>query len=176
MTPPLLRLVLAGFASLIPMAIASSVFSAQLSCDQWNRGEFFRKADAATVSHCLDIGADIHVRDEHGSMPLHNAAGDTEYPAVIAILLEAGADLNAQSGWYESTPLHHAAAHNNNPEVINTPYESRGRRKCGDGVLRKYTLAFGREKEQVPYGNNTSALERRSRHERPRQRWMYSAT
>ena len=40
----------------------------------------------------LNAGADIEVRDEDGSTPLHYAAAESESPAVVEVLLNAGAD------------------------------------------------------------------------------------
>ena len=49
--------------------------------------------------------------------PLHFAASYNPDPAVIAVLLRAGADLNARE-WLGRTPLHEAAWLNDNPAVI----------------------------------------------------------
>ncbi|MDE2762315.1 MAG: ankyrin repeat domain-containing protein [Gemmatimonadota bacterium] len=52
-----------------------------------------------------------------GSTPLHLAAGWTGDPAVITVLLEAGADVNARNR-HHYTPLHYAARDNSEPGVI----------------------------------------------------------
>ena len=52
-----------------------------------------------------------------GSTPLHRAARDSENPAVIQALLDAGADLEARDTW-SLTPLHLAADNKINPAVI----------------------------------------------------------
>ena len=65
------------------------------SCDDWNTARFFEHADAATVSRCLDDGADVRAHDANGMTPLHFAASRTAVPEVIAALLDAGADASA---------------------------------------------------------------------------------
>ena len=68
-----------------------------------------------------DVDAWTRHPDGHGRLenytPLHEAAGGNEDPAVVAALLEAGADVNAR-GISDRTPLHRAAAGNENPPVI----------------------------------------------------------
>jgi ankyrin repeat protein len=56
-------------------------------------------------------------QDEHGATPLHLAAW-RGHPEVVAVLVEAGADLGAQwsDGHVGGTPLH-AAAHGNQRAV-----------------------------------------------------------
>jgi ankyrin repeat protein len=55
----------------------------------------------------------VHARDTDGSTPLHCAAWRGR-PEIVALLLEAGADVNAQNRneHWGTTPLH-AAAHAN---------------------------------------------------------------
>ena len=93
------------------------------ACDNWNTKEFFKTATVQKVTNCLQAGADLDVRDEHGLTPLHWAAWKNENPVVVVALLEAGADLNA---WADNglTSLHWAAAGNNNPAVITTLLEA----------------------------------------------------
>src|ERR1700738_1878168 len=59
----------------------------------------------------------VHVRDTDGSTPLHCAAWKG-HPAIVALLLEAGADVNARNNneHWGTTPLH-AAAHANQAAV-----------------------------------------------------------
>ena len=72
----------------------------------WNTSEFFERATAEDVAHCLASGADVEARDKYGFSPLHFAACRGS-PDAIAALLAAGADTNArdESG---KTPLHTA--------------------------------------------------------------------
>ena len=74
----------------------------------------------------VNVSSDLKVRTE----ALHWAAKGNKNPAVIAVLLDAGADLKARDtrfgllradpkGWKRGlTPLHWAAKDNENPAVI----------------------------------------------------------
>ena len=70
----------------------------QLSCEGWNTGEFFEAATGDDVVRCLEDGANIEARDEYGQTPLHWAAEFSESPAVMKVLLDAGANIEAQAG------------------------------------------------------------------------------
>jgi ankyrin repeat protein len=77
-----------------------------------------KKGDAPRVQELLALDATLlGLQEEDGSTPLHMAAwkGNAE---VVALLLEAGAGVDAQSqnGHYGGTALH-AAAHGNHKEV-----------------------------------------------------------
>ena len=58
---------------------------------------------------CIAGAVDPAAREVNGRTPLHAAAGFSESPAVIAALLDAGADLQARDV-NGRTPLHVAAA------------------------------------------------------------------
>ena len=61
------------------------------------------------VEVLLSAGASLYARDKFGSQPLHHAAIGGDWPAVIHLLLKAGADANAP-GYYNNTPLVFAIA------------------------------------------------------------------
>ena len=90
------------------------------------------------VHQLLTAGADTNARDQHGETPLHQAAsysGWVEYdsdptmtkpawpshssPAVIEVLLAAGANVHARDN-FGRTPLHGAARLNRNAAVVET--------------------------------------------------------
>ena len=51
--------------------------------------------------------------------PLHYAAAHSSDPAVVELLLDRGADIDAMSSWdSDNMPLHVAAEHNPNPAII----------------------------------------------------------
>ena len=110
---------------------AGSVASATGSCEGWNTEAFFETASAEAVTACLAAGVDSRAPNEDGITPLHWAAWSNENPAVVGILLDAGADLEAQTaaGWTvpgrereldgaSYTALSLAAWNNENPAVI----------------------------------------------------------
>ena len=69
----------------------------------------------------LSAGSDVHdvnALDEYGLTALHYAAAYHPNPAVAAVLVQVGADLNARDSMYGMTPLHFAAEHGGAPEVI----------------------------------------------------------
>ncbi len=59
---------------------------------------------AGTIALMLDLGFSPHTRGSFGEQPLHSAAycGNA---AVVRLLLEAGADVDAHDGRFDSTPL-----------------------------------------------------------------------
>ena len=92
----------------------------------------------AVIAALLDAGADLKARTEDGLTPLHWAAGwtplhwaagwtplhwaarFTDNPAVIAALVDAGADLEARTEG-GLTPLHWAARGNENKALLTAP-------------------------------------------------------
>ncbi|MCY4573726.1 MAG: ankyrin repeat domain-containing protein [Gemmatimonadetes bacterium] len=78
------------------------------SCATWGARSFFSTASADTVAACIRAGADpLAPLDESGTTPLHSAARHSPYPEVIALLVRAGADVNARD-LRDNTPLHGA--------------------------------------------------------------------
>ncbi len=95
------------------------------ACNHWNTPSFFMAADARVVAACIDMGADVSAVREEWPMgywggdvsPLHSAAAWTRDPAVIPLLVEAGADVDARDD-RDFSPLHAAARINQNEEVV----------------------------------------------------------
>jgi len=86
-----------------------------VNCARWDTALFFRRADAATVAGCIGGGLDVGARFGRwdgnllpGSSPLHFAAAWAGDPAVISVLVDAGADIAARDE-FDHTPLHRAA-------------------------------------------------------------------
>ena len=86
--------------------------SALPSCSAWNTRDFFKAATVERVTECLRAGAKPNARDKNRFTPLHAAARSNESPAVIGVLLKAGADLKAR-GNFGGTPLHRAVSNRN---------------------------------------------------------------
>lgn len=115
---------IARLAGVLTLALCALPASAQEDCDNWNTGTFFATATAETVAACLEAGADLDAIDDstwlpmtRGSTPLHSAAGFSRDRAVIAVLLAAGADVNARTR-HGMTPLHMAVGVNRNLGVV----------------------------------------------------------
>ena len=93
------------------------------TCGRWD-WQFLATATPAEVDSCLAAGAPGDERDEAGCTPLHDVAESNDSPAVIWILLDAGAWVNARDAGNDRTPLHYAAANNNNPTIITALVDS----------------------------------------------------
>ena len=104
----------------IPVLTALSVAQAavQPACEGWTTEDFWRTADPARVKECLAAGYSVHDRLGRSWTVLHMAAAFSDDPEVIAVLVEAGADLEASWPPLNRTPLHTAARHNRNPEIV----------------------------------------------------------
>ena len=95
-----------------------------VDCAWFNTATFFHFAPTGTVAGCIEGGADVGARSDWSrgrlvpaSTPLHFASGWTRDPAVIGLLLRAGAEVNARNDSRES-PLHVAARTSSDPAVI----------------------------------------------------------
>ena len=101
-------------------------------CHRWPDPVFFHHATADIVARCIDGGADVNAEAHYdrvrsgsggpesygfGSTPLHVAAGWTRDPAAIALLVDAGGEVNARNR-DDFSPLHYAARDNGDPAVI----------------------------------------------------------
>lgn len=120
-------LVLSTTAVMLPAcgaASASEPEAPRISCVDawttqyhWQLSEFWHNADvydARRVLACMGLGA----KDARGRTPLHLAVEYNAEPAVIAVLLEHGADIEARDD-FGGTPLH-AASRKANAAIVET--------------------------------------------------------
>ena len=77
--------------------------TAEPDCRQWATKTYFRAATVEGVTACLEAGADPNAWNKWQRTPLHFAAAYNKNPAVIEVLLQAGADLRARD-FVQSTP------------------------------------------------------------------------
>ena len=95
-----------------------------VDCARFNTATFFHLAPIDAVAGCIEGGADVNARsDQMGgglvtrSTPLHFASVWSRDPAIVSLLVQAGADVNAQ-GYFGDTPLVAAAGRTNDPAMI----------------------------------------------------------
>ena len=97
-----------------------------LDCARFNTATFFHLAPIETVAGCIQGGADVKARldftlggaiQTSGSTPLHFASVWARDPAIVSLLVQAGAEVNAldNSG---GSPLHAAAGSTDGPAMI----------------------------------------------------------
>jgi len=79
-----------------------------------------RTGTPQAVQDAIKQGADLNARDADGLTPLMRAAVNNPNPAVITVLLKAGADIKARDEQFGLTPLLWAASGTDNPEVVTT--------------------------------------------------------
>ena len=96
--------------------VEEKVKAAQVSCDGWNTGTFFRNADAKDVARCLKT-KDPNARGDKSRTPLHLVAMSSKEPAVVAALSNAGSELGARDE-EGRTPLHLAVVFGKSPAVV----------------------------------------------------------
>lgn len=144
-------------AAPLTLALCTVPASAQEDCDDWNTGNFFATATARTVTACLEAGADLNAIDDdtwwprtRGSTPLHSAARYSRDRAVIAVLLAAGADVNARTR-HGMTPLHAAVGANRNLGVVEELVAAGAdlNARDGDGNTPLHTSWYSRDPSVV---------------------------
>lgn len=121
---PRCAFVLATAIAIISLAGASTACDSTPSpeaaeCAVLCEASFWASASESEVKTQLENDPELSVKaGELGAAPLHTAASHTDNPAVIALLLDAGADIDIRSDLNNSTPLHMAAAFNAEPAVV----------------------------------------------------------
>ena len=76
--------------------LQAAVEMAGQDCKLWNTKRYFQATTPESVTACLGAGSNPREEDVAGVTPLHRAAEYNENPAVIQMLLNAGADLESQ--------------------------------------------------------------------------------
>ena len=112
----------------LPQAQKATAAQPAVDCSQWNTKQFYQNATPEDVTTCVMAGADPNGWD--GGVfagctkctPLHRAALYSQSAAVVRVLVDVGAQVDARNGkkkhCIECTPLHLAALHNENVEVV----------------------------------------------------------
>ncbi|MYJ94635.1 MAG: hypothetical protein F4053_03295 [Proteobacteria bacterium] len=131
----------------------ASASSPSVDCEGWNAEDddddylrmlFYRDLTPELALACLQAGEFHSARNAAGKTPLHNVAWTNPDPAVLAVLLDAGADLHVRDNEHDRTPLHYAALGNDNPEVIlalvNAGADLHARNKYGGTPLHEAAL------------------------------------
>ena len=97
-----------------------------VDCSRFNTATFFHLAQTGIVADCIERGADVNARFEYrlggasqpgGSTPLHFASAWARDPAIVPLLVQAGADVNARNG-SGGSPLHSAARNTEDPALV----------------------------------------------------------
>ena len=115
----LFRIFCMGFSvSLVVPLSAMSGLAAEVSCDDWNTGRFFQRADVADISRCLKT-KNPNTRNKEGWTPLHYSARYSKSAAVVVLVIQAGTKMNVRDS-SGRTPLHYAARDNKIPEIVTT--------------------------------------------------------
>ncbi|MCY3872931.1 MAG: ankyrin repeat domain-containing protein [Rhodobacteraceae bacterium] len=134
----------------------ASASSHSFDCAGWNaedddgdfsRWRFYLNLTPEWAFACLQAGKYHNAHNAAGMTPLHNVAWTNANPAVLAVLLEAGADPHARDIKYDRTPLHYAALGNDNPDVIlalvDAGADLSARNKYGGTPLHEAALGAG---------------------------------
>ena len=113
------------------------------------------------MEHLLNVGANVHARDDGGLIPLHNACS-FGHAEVVGLLLSAGADPNARDSW-NYTPLHEASIkgktdvcvlllqHGADPTIRNS--ENKTPLEVADPITKPVLTGKDRKIPGPPHGN-----------------------
>lgn len=138
----LLRLLTVGLLiSSLPAFTEDGINETTLS-EHWYDDEFWQTATPQDVQNQLAQGADPNDPIMIFSSPLHKAAGYNENPAIIVLLLEAGADVNARTYRFGTSALHDAAGNNKNAEIITTLIKAHADVNARDSITGKTPLHY----------------------------------
>ena len=146
----LLRLLTVGLLiSSLPAFTEDGINKATLS-KHWYDDEFWQTATPRDVRDQLAQGADPNDPIMIYSSPLHKAAWHNENPAVIIILLEAGADVNARTRLVGTSALHDAATNNKKPAIITALIEAGADVNARDSISGKTPLHYAAKGNKNP--------------------------
>ena len=91
------------------------------SCANWEyKGvTYWQKITLEQIQACIDNGAELHAHNysDNRMTPLHYVAHWHKNPKVIAVFVQAGANINVRDE-DGKTPIHWAASFNEDPKVI----------------------------------------------------------
>ena len=106
----------AGASDPAPESLRMSCVDDSYRAYQWLWDEFWVNADVYDARIIVACGPGLGKRDGLGRTPLHLAVEYDAEPAVIAVLLEYGADIEARDG-FGDTPLH-TATEGGDPAIV----------------------------------------------------------
>ena len=124
------------------------------ACEAWDAPErednFFSGASPEQVAACLGVGGASLVADD-GFTPLHYAAAFSDRPEIAKLVLDAGADLEAEGGRDNRRPLHSAAESTRSPEVVSLLLSAGAEpsAELGNGVMPVHLAAASNENPDV---------------------------
>lgn len=102
---------------LFTLPVAAGAFSFEKpedTCGELCTEDFWYTATVEKVSRLLDQGTDVHAVNEFSSTPLHYAAAAARDPALVELLIQRGAEVDAQNiAGTGTTPLVWAAESGN---------------------------------------------------------------
>lgn len=138
---------------LVILAGLPSSIQANQSCDDSLTGDFYIKIAPNNLDQCLDQQPGlIKLTTSGGLTALHLAAGNTQEPEIINILINAGANIETKSS-EGFTPLHIAAAHNTNPSITKAFLDA------GANIEAKAELGLTPLHSAAAYNTNNEIIE-----------------